>query len=79
MNLNKVLDSRRRANEIVHFKNGLRFVEPARRHAYEVYSVSLLIEHLHMASDPLVRPQPWLDDKDTAGIQMTSHRINSTR
>ena len=79
MGFNKVFDSRRRANEIVHFENGLRSVDPARRHANEVHSVGFLVEHLHMALDPLVGPEPWFDNQDTARIQMASHRTNSAK
>ena len=77
MDFNKVFDSRRRANEIVHFENGLRSLGPASRHANEAYSVFLLIDYLHTARDPLVRPQPWFDDEDTAMIQVAGHGPNS--
>ena len=33
MGFNQIFDSRRRADEIVHVKDGLRSVDPARRHA----------------------------------------------
>ena len=79
MGFNKMFYSRWRTNEVVHLKNGLGPVDSARRHANEVYSVSLLVEHLHMACDPLIGPQPWFDNEDTARIQMTSHRTNSAR
>ena len=79
MGFNEVFDPRRRANEMVHVKNGPGSVEPAHRHANEAYSVGLLIEHLHMACHPLVGPQPRFDNEDSARIQMAGHRTNSAR
>ncbi len=32
-----------------------------------------------MACNPLVGPQPWFDNEDTARIQVASHRTNSAR